>query len=819
MGTVFKDIRYAARTLRRSPGFTIAAVLTLALGIGANTAVFSVVNGVVLRPLPYPDPERLVFIGWDYGQFESTSETVFKFAYIREHSRVFEGVSTLQFWETELGTAEVPDEVSGFRVSEDFFRVNGVQPVLGRPFLPEEDIPGGPRVVVLGHDIWRTRFDSDPNILGASVRLGGEPYTVVGVMPAGFSFAENPRSDDFFVPFQLDPDPGDARMDHFIRARIRPGVSLDQVRSDLLAVSRQFKADHPELVRENESGIGARLWTYGDIFVGGLERTLWVLFGAVGFVLLIACANVANLLLARSTSRRREMAIRAAIGAGRGRIAAQLLVESLLLTSIAAAAGLLLGVWGVDGLLALAPDWLPRMEEIGLDGRVLAFTIGMATVTGTVFGLAAAWHAYRTDLNSSLRDGGMRQASSRAGFRVRSAFVAAQAGLAVVLLTGAGLLIGSFYRLQSVNLGFDPEGVMAVAFGRTPPEYQAEGRIWEFQRQLLERIQRTPGVASAAATSALPLRGQLNFPMTVVGRPDATKENVQWRLIGPGYFQTMRTPIVRGREFTEHDDAQATPVAIINETFARKYFGEENPIGQRIDIGTVGGQELIPDFDDPERVIVGIVADTRAMTLEAEPQEIMYTPRAQEPALGAILAEYVGMGGLVIRTQGATSVAPAVRAAIRDLDPRLPAPEFLSMDQVIGESIAVERFNTVLLGIFAGIALVLTAIGIYGVVAYTVRQRTSEIGIRVALGADRHRVLGMVLRQGMTPVVIGLGGGLAAAVALTRMMTSLLFGVSPTDPVTIAAVMGVIATVAFVATWMPARRAAGVDPVVALKAE
>ncbi len=818
MDTVLKDVRYAARTLLRSPGFTVAAVLTLALGIGANTAVFSVVNGVVLRPLPYPEPERVVFIGWDYGQGSSMSETAFKFAYIREHSRVFEGVSTEQFWETELGAAEVPDEVSGLRVSEDFFRVNGVQPVLGRPFLPEEDAPGGPRVVVLGDHVWRTRFDADPNILGATVRLGGVPHTVVGVMPPWFRFAENPEATDFFVPFQLDPDPRDGGMNYFIRARIRPGITLDQVRADLLAVSRQFKADHPELVWDNETGIGARLWSYGEIFVGGLEHTLWVLFGAVGFVLLIACANVANLLLARSTSRRREMAIRAAVGAGRGRIAAQLLAESLLLTFVAGVAGLVLGMWSVEGLLALAPEGLPRVEEIGLDGRVLAFTTGVAAVTGTVFGLAAAWHAFRTDLNSSLRDGGARQGSGRTGLRIRSAFVAAQSGLAVVLLTGAGLLIGSFYRLQAVDPGFDAEGVMVVAFGRTPPEYLAEGRVWAFQRQLLERIQRIPGVVSAAATSSLPLRGQLNFPMTVVGRPDATRGDVQWRFISPGYFQTMRTPVIRGREFTEHDDAQATPVAIVNETFARRYFGDEDPIGQRIDIGTLGGQEVIPDFDDPERMIVGIVADTRVLTLDAEPQEIMYTPRAQEPALGA-LAEYVGMGGLVIRTQGSAPIAPAVRAAIRELDPRLPAPEFLSMDQVIGESIAEERFNTLLLGIFAGLALVLTAIGIYGVVAYTVRQRTSEIGIRVALGADRRTVLGMVLRQGMTPVAIGLGLGLVAAVALTRMMTSLLFGVSPTDPVTIAAVMGVNATVALVATWGPARRAAGVDPMVALKAE
>ncbi|HEX7117860.1 MAG TPA: ABC transporter permease [Longimicrobiales bacterium] len=815
MESILKDLRYAVRTLRRSPGFTLAALVTLALGIGANTAVFSVVNGVVLRPLPYPEPERVVYIGWDYGSGASKSETAYKFEYIREHGRVFEGVSTERAWATALGEAAVPDEVTGLRVSEDFFRVVGVQPVLGRAFLPEEDVPGGRRVVVLGDELWRTRFDADPGVLGRPVRLGGEPYTVVGVMPPGFHVPEQPGAADFFVPFQLDPDPRDGGMNYVIRARIRPGVTPEQVRADLLAVSRQFKAEHPELVRENETGPGARLWEYGDIYVGGLERTLWVLLGAVGFVLLIACVNVANLLLARSTGRRREMAIRAAIGAGRGRIARQLLAESLLLALGSAIVGLLVGRWSVDALLAFAPAGLPRMDEIGLDGRVLSFTLAVGGVTGVAFGLTAAWHAFRTDLNGSLRDGGARQGSSRAGLRVRSAFVTAQAALAVVLLTGAGLLIASFFRLQSVDTGFDPDGVVAVAFRRTPAEYAAPGRIWTFERQLLERVRSIPGVEAAAATSALPFRGQFNFPMTVVGRPEATRPDVQWRSVSPDYFGTLRTPLLRGREFDARDAAQAPPVAIVNETFARKYFGDEDPIGQRIDIGTIGGREVIPGFDDPARTIVGVVADTRVLSLDGEVEEIMYTPRAQEP----VVQGYFGLGGLLVRTRGAAAVAPAVLAAVRELDPRMPVPQLVPMREAIGASIAQERFNTVLLGAFAGLALVLTAIGIYGVVAYSVRQRTAEIGIRVALGADRRTVLGMVVRQGMTPVAIGLGLGLLSAVALTRLISSLLFGVSPTDPATIGAVAGVIAAVAFAATWLPARRAAGVDPVVALKTE
>ncbi|HEX6938133.1 MAG TPA: ABC transporter permease [Longimicrobiales bacterium] len=819
MGTLVKDFRYAARTLGRSPGFTMAVVATLALGIGANTAVFSVVNGVVLRPLPYPDPERVVYVGWNYGSSTSLSETRYKFTYIREHARVFEGVSTELPWTTELGAAEVADEVSGLRATLDFFRVVGIQPARGRSFLPEEVGPGGARVVVLSDELWRTRFDADPSILGRSVLLGGEPYTVVGVMPPGFRIPERQGTTDFIVPLPLAADLLDQGMNYTIRARVRRGVTMDQVRADLLAVTQRFRAEHPELVRDDEIGPGATLLKYSDVYVGGLERTLWVLLGAVGLVLLIGCVNVANLLLARSTARRREMAIRAAIGAGRGRIARQLLAESLLLTTVAAVVGLLVGTWSVDGLLALAPAGLPRMDEIVLDYRVLVFTFGVAAVTGTAFGLVAAWHAFRTDLNTALRDGGSRQGTSRTGARLRSAFVAAQAGLAVVLLTGAGLLIASFHRLTKVELGFQPDGVLAVQFGAMPAGYLAEGRAWEVQSRILERVRAIPGVSAAAATSIAPFSGnQLNFPMTVVGNPEATRGDVQWRSIGPDYFRTLGTAVVRGREFTEADDARATPVAIVNETFVRKYFGDQDPIGQRIDLGTYAGREVIPGFDDPERVIVGVVADTRVLALATDAEEIMYTPRAQDPR-DPVLAEILGFGTLLIRTQGNAPVTPAVLAAIRQVDPRLPAPRIQPLRAAIGSSIAQERFNMVLLGSFGGLALVLTAIGIYGVVAYHVRQRTAEIGIRVALGADRARVVGMVLRQGMSPVALGLVVGLGAALALGRVIQSLLFGVTPTDPATLVTVVALIVAVATSAILLPARRAAAVDPVVALKGE
>src|SRR5690606_15419742 len=467
------------------------------------------------------------------------------------------------------------------------FRVVGIQPILGRGFLPEEDRPGGARVVVLSDELWRTRFGADPAILGRSVLLGGEPYTVVGVMPPGFRIPERQGMMDFIVPLQLAADPLDTGMNYPIRARLRRGVTWEQARADLAAVTGRFRAEHPELVRDNEVGPGAVLRRYSDVYVGGLGRTLWLLLGAVGLVLLIACVNVAIWLLARSTARRRARAIRAARGAGRGPMLRQRLAESLLLPAVAAALGLLVGTWSLDGLLALAPAGLPRMEDIVLDFRVLAFTFGAAAVTGTAFGLTGAWHALRTDLNTALRDGGARQGTSRAETRVRSAFVAVQAGLAVVLLSGAGLLIASFYRLQRVELGFDPDGVLVVEFGGMPAGYVEEGRAWEVQRQILERVRAIPGVTAASAVSVAPFSGnQLNVPMTVVGNPEATHSAVQWRSVGPDYFRTLGTAVVRGREFTATDDARAVPVAIVSEAFVRRYFAGQDPIGQRIDLGT-----------------------------------------------------------------------------------------------------------------------------------------------------------------------------------------------------------------------------------------
>lgn len=802
----------------RSPAFTLVAVLTLGLGIGGTTAIFSILDGTVLRPVPWREPDRLVVVGWNWGggKGRTMKLTPAKAEFWETHGDAFEAFAITDEAQFVWTDGSEPEQLTGELVSAGYFRTIGAAPALGRPFLPEESVPGGPAVVIRSDGFWRRGFGADRGVVGRSVTLDGEPYTVVGVMPSG----QLPDGVDVLAPLRLVVDPGDRGHNYSAFGRLAAGADIERARRQAAVFTARVEEAYPGTVRGDEhfEVIGLR-----DYLADETKRATWMVFGAVGFVLLIACANVASLLLARVAARERELAIRAAIGAGRGRIARQLLAESLLLTSTAAVVGLLVGTWGVDGLLALAPAGLPRMDEIGLDGRVLAFTFGVAAVTGTAFGLAAAWHAFQTDLNSSLRDGGVRQGTSRAGVRARSAFVAAQAALAVVLLTGAGLLIASFHRLRQVDLGFEPDGVLAVQFGGMPAGYVEEGRAWEVQRQILERVRAIPGVSAAAATSIAPFSGnQFNFPMTVVGNPEATRTDVQWRSVGPDYFRTLGTAVVRGREFSDADDARATPVAIVNETFVRKYFGGRDPIGQRIDLGTFGGQEVVPGFDDPERVIVGVVADTRLQALDADAEEVVYTPRAQDPkdpVVASLLGEFIGFGALLIRTEGPAQAAPAVLAAIREVDPRLPVPRVLPLREAIGLSIAQERFNMVLLGSFAALALVLTAIGIYGVVAYNVRQRVAEIGIRVALGADRTRVLGMVLRQGMAPVALGLAIGLGAALALGRLIQSLLFGVTPTDPTTILAVVGVITTVATTAILLPARKAAAVDPMVALRSE
>jgi predicted permease len=808
MDTLFQDLRYAARSLLRSPGFTLVAVLTLALGIGANTAIFSVVNAVLLRPLPFPDAERVTHVGWRWGGNSNSAVPPFYFAYIREHSRVFEGLATYQGMQAGLEEGGRHAEVKGLRVSDDFFRVIGLQPALGRGFLPEEAAPNGPPVAVLSHEFWRNRLAGDPGLVGQVVRLNGKSHTVVGVLPPGFRFPASPEYTDVLVPLQLVPDPQDRGFNYPMIGRLKPGATREGAAADLQAVFGSFRTAHAELVEEGMTG--PELLDFQTAFVGGLATMLWVLLGAVGFVLLIACVNVAGLLLARATERQREIAIRASLGAGRGRIVRQLLTESLLLALVAGALGLVLGVWSVDALLALVPQGVPRTDGMELDWRVLGFAFAIALGTGIVFGLAAALPATRTKLVDALKQGG-RSAVGGAS-RARGVLVAAEVALSVVLLAGAGLLIATLLRMGQVELGFNPENVVAVSFPRTPEGYETPEAVWNFDRQLLERIGAMAGVTAVASASSLPLERGWNFPMSIQGRPDDGMGDAEWRAISPDYFRTLGIPTVRGRTFQNSDDASGPGVILVNQAMARRLWPEGNPVGSRIVVGTVGGQS-VPGFEDPVREVVGVVADIREMGLDRSPKPTIYVPQAQAPAMLLALPD------LLVRTSGATALGQAVRQAARELDPRIPEPQIRSMREVVAASVAPQRFNAVVMGVFAALALVLTAVGIYGVIAYSVRHRTREIGVRMALGARQGEVLGMVLRQGMLLVLAGAGIGLLAALALTRFLAAMLYGVGTTDPLTFLAVTLLLVAVSLLACYLPARRATRVDPMIALRAE
>jgi predicted permease len=811
----WRDVRLAARSLRRNPGLTVVAVLALALGIGANTAVFSVVNGVLLAPLPYPQPDRLVFLGWEWSDGDRIDAlTPLQFEFWRTQSRVLESAMTYKSFRAGLGPAAERDEVEGLRVSADFFRVLGIRPALGRAFVPEEHATGGSRVAVVSDAFWRRRFAADSAVIGRTLHLDDVVVTIVGVMPPDFRVVGAQESDDLLLPLQRTIDPTEEGHNDDVLARLRPGITPEQLTADLARVMHAFRSTYPNLVDRTERGIYTS--SPRDHFLRGrgeLQRTLWVLFGATLFVLLIACVDVANLLLARATGRQREIATRVALGAGRGRIVRQLLTESLLLGLVAGAVGLLIGVWSLHALLAAVPWSLPRADAIGLDARVLAFTAGIALTTAVVFGLTSAISATRPDLAGALREGG-RSGESSGRRRVRNVFVVAETAISLVLLACAGLLIASFDALRRIDPGFDVTNVLVAGFERAPEGYDGAAQAWNFERQALTRLRALPGVTTAAGTSIAPLQGQWNIPMTVDGRPEATRGAVQTRAISPGYFRTMAIRLVRGRAFTDADVVGATPVIVISQALADRFWPDGDALGQRILVGVFEGKND-PEHPAPARQVVGIVGDTRDLALDREPWPTIYLPQAQMPD------DWSQLPSFVIRTRGPATPAlhAAVTQALLDVEPRLEEPEFQPMTELLAGSIAQQRFTMQLMALLAGLALALTAIGIYGVVAYSVGRRQQEIGVRMALGAQRGNVLRLVVRQGMQPVLLGLGLGLVAAVALTRYLTSMLYGVSARDPLTLGGVALVLAAVAALASYVPARRATRVAPIVTLRAE
>ncbi|HXG68900.1 MAG TPA: ABC transporter permease [Blastocatellia bacterium] len=804
-----QDIRYSARMLMKKPAFTAIAVLTLALGIGANTAIFTIVNAVLLRPLPYPEPERILQLGPDWaGSFQGVSPP--KFIFWREHSQAFEAIAASQPTGAGVNLAGVdePEFVPGLRVSVDFFRVLGVNPVMGRGFTEAEDSPGGERVAILSDGLWRRRFSADPAILGRTILLNSESFTVVGVMPPDFQF---PTPADVIIPMRTNPASREMGHNLQVLARLKPGVTREQAQADLRLVFENFKAAHPQMLWNREEGIRAQPLL--DSITASARPLLFILLGAVGFVLLIACANVANLQLTRAAARQKEMAVRIALGANLWRIARQLLTEGVLLALAGGLAGLLLAVWGVDALTTLIPQGLiPRAGDISFDWRVLAFTMTISVLTGLAFALAPAFQAARVDVNSSLKEGGGKGVAGAGRAKLRSALVVAEVALSLVLLIGAALLIRSFMELRRVDPGFDPHNILTFQVAPTGERYDTTVEMAEYFQRALERIRSLPGVEAAAVTSNLPLDRWLNLTVEIEGRPNS-EQSTEIRLVTAEYFRVMRMNLRQGRTFTEADNAGSEPVAIVNDAYVRRNFKDTDPLGNRLIIQRRGA-------DAKSCQIVGVVNDLKQFGLDSPAPPTVFVPLAQTPdPVMRTAMSFVTMKFVVRTANDPLSLSAAAKAEVLKADPQLPVTSLRSMEQILERSLAQGRFNMMLLGIFAAIGLALASIGIYGVMSYAVSQRTNEIGIRMALGAQAGDVLRLILRHGMILAMAGVVIGLAGAYGLTRLMQSLLFGVSATDPATFILISLVLIAAALLACYVPARRATKVDPMVALRHE
>jgi putative ABC transport system permease protein len=815
MGILWQDLKYGARSLLKSRGFTLLAVVVLALGVGANTAIFSVVNAVLLRPLPYAEPERLVALWGDAEGAERRAVVSYPdLEDWRAQAQSFEYVSAAAQSSALLRGEGEPEPLYGADVSADLFPLLHLRPALGRAFTREEDRAGAEPVILIGHNLWRRRFNSDPSIVGRQIRIGagGVPTTVVGVLPEGFSFPPQTGRTDYLRPVAPALGERTQRRGSYslpVVARLKEGVTARQATEEMRAIGARLEEQYPD----EGFRLGAALVPLEEEVAGrGVRRSLYVLLGAVGLVLLIGCANVANLLLARAAARHREMAIRTALGASRRRVVRQLLTESLLLSSAGGALGLLIAAWGVDLIVAAGPN-LPRLRGVALDAPVLAFTAAVSLLTGLAFGLAPALSAARVDLQEALKEGGRSSTAGGARARLRSALVVAEVALSLVLLVGAGLLIRSFANLVATNPGFDPQGVLTTRVSLARQKYPDAERQQAVFAEMIERLRSVPGVESAAAIYPLPLGGTTTGNTFLIeGRPaprPSDKPSAHYRAVSPDYFRVMRTKVARGRAFTERDGGGAPPVMIVNETFARKFFAGEDPLGKRVQIERAGpgGAEA-----QPAREIVGVVGDVRHEGLDEEAGPEFYVPYAQAPesAMNLVVREAVG---------GASGIGAAMRAAIRQVDAEQYVPAVEPMTELVADSVARRRFNALLTGLFAAVALVLAAVGIFGVTSYTVAQRTHEIGVRMALGARPASVLRMILGQGLRLILCGVALGLAASFALTRVLAGLLYGVRPTDAVTFVGIPVLLTAVAMLACYLPARRATKVDPMVALRYE
>jgi putative ABC transport system permease protein len=801
-------MRYGFRTLWQRPGFTVVAVLTLALGIGANTAIFSVVNGVLLRSLPFREPDSLVMLWEADAKGRDVHLSHLNLVDWRDQSQSFESFSAYSGrWggkDTILGGNE-PERAFAVAVYRDFFKVLGVAPAVGRTFSTEEHNAGTTPVAIVSYGFWQRRLGGDTDLSSKRLTLGDTSFQVVGVMPSGFQFPS--ETDVWLSKEQLGSDPSERSAHNYVGiARLKPGVTREQAQGELSAIALRLAEQYPV----DNLGMGAHVLSLEDQLVGSVRPALLVLLAAVGFVLLIACANVSNLLLARALGRQKEIAIRTALGASPWRIVRQLLTESLLLACLGGALGLLLAYWLIGPLVALSPASIPRLDEISIDGRTLAFTVGVSLLTSMIFGLLPAVRFSRPDLQVALKQGG-QNASSGSGL-LRSALVVAEVALTLVLLIGAGLLAKSFWRLLQINPGFNPEPVLTMQLALPETEFREEQQRVAFYRQFFARAAAVPGVLAVGMINNLPLGGvNINGGFQVEGRPEDQGGYAGFRIISPGYYRALGIPVVKGRAFTEQDNEHALPVAIISERVANTTWPGEDPIGKRIRSSMDATSRTDP-LAATWMTIVGVAGDVRHSGLEGKASAELYVPYMQRP-------RRAGEMTVVLRTTGdPSSISAAVRDEVKAINRNLPV-EFEPMGQVFKRSVASRRYNMLLLGVFAALALLLSVLGLYGVLSYTVSQSTREIGIRMALGAQPRDVLGMIVKQGMTLTVSGIFIGILAALGLTRLMTSLLYGVTATDPWTFAGVSALLIAVAILACFVPARRATKVDPMIALRYE
>ena len=804
---MWQDLRYAIRLLAKSPAFTAVAVITIALGVGPNTAIFSMINAVLLRPLPYRDSQRIVMLWetWKARGFDQLPVSGPTFLDWKSQNRSFEDMApafTIPEYGFNVTSGGEPERAQAAQAGANFFSVLGVQPVLGRAFLPEEDKPGGRAVALLGHRFWQRRFGGDRGILGGTIGLDGTSCTVVGVLPPEIDAIAKV---DVWIPIGKNLAAENRGNHNFgIMARLRPGVSAEQAQREMDAIEKQIEMQYPG----TNAGIGVTVMPINQLVAGPIRPALLVLFAAVAFLLLIACANVASLLLARAAARQKEIALRASLGASPFRVVRQVLTESLLLSGLGGLLGTLLAFLCLQSLRSVPPELLPRLGETNIDFRVLLFTLGISALTGVLFGLAPALRASKADLNSALKEGGGRGAIGGSSHRLRSVLLTAEVALSLILLAGAGLMARSFLRVTGLDPGFRADQTLTMHLTLTPSKYGDPRSRTMLTKSVIEKIATLPGVRSAAAISYLPMRGRiLDLRISIAsfqveGQPAAQpglEPTADYRVITPGFLKTMGIPLRRGRDFTEHDQADSKRVVLINDTMARLYFAKQDPAGRRIRVG----REM--------REVVGVVADVRMNGLEKSVDPAIYAPFEQDPP---------PQFSLVVRSASdPLALTAAVRRKILEVDSEQPVADVRTMQQVVDDSLIVRRLATWLLGIFAGLALALAGVGVYGLVSYSVTQRTNEIGLRVALGAQPADVLRMVVQRGLVVSLIGVALGLPAAFALAQLIRGLLFGVTAADPMVFVGVPVLLVAVAAMASYLPARRAMRIDPTAALRSE